>query len=37
MLKVKTAQLHIVAQNTIQTNYYLSVTSVDNSFEWINM
>ena len=37
MLKVKTTQLHIVAQNTIQTNYYLSVASVDNIFEWINL
>ena len=33
MLKVKTTQLHIVAQNTIQTNYYLSVASVDSIFE----
>ena len=33
MLKVKIAQLHIISQNTIQTNYYLSVARVDRSFE----
>ena len=38
MLNVEIAQLHIVAQNTIQTNYYyLSVANVDSSFEWINL
>ena len=37
MLKVQTAQLHIIAQNTIQPNYYLSVSKVDNNFEWINL
>ena len=33
MLKVKTTQLYIIAQNTIQPNYYLSVAKVDSSFE----
>ena len=33
MLKVKIAQLHIISQNTIQTNYYLSVANVDSNFE----
>ena len=33
MLKVEIAQLHIVAENTIQTNYYLSVANVDSNFE----